>query len=151
MSSLLIVNIGGLITGDLADPHSAATSIYVEDGVIAEIDSRRDDADTVIDANGLLATPGLIDTHVHPTFGDFTPTQNSVGWMQAYLHGGVTSLVSAGELHVPGLPLEAPDAKLFKYLAVLAKRCGDNLTGELPRLYAGALLLAAGLEEAAPR
>ena len=90
MSSLLIVNIDGLITGDLADPHSAATSIYVEDGVIAEIDSRRDDADTVIDANGLLATPGLIDTHVPPTFGDFTPTQNSVGWMQAYLHGGVT-------------------------------------------------------------
>jgi enamidase len=147
MSSLLIVNIGGQITGDLADPHSAATSIYIEDGVIAEIDSRRDDADTIIDANGLLATPGLIDTHVHPTFGDFTPTQNSVGWMQAYLHGGVTSLVSAGELHVPGLPLDPPDAQLFKYLAVLARKCSQNLPWQAPRLYGGTLLLASGLEQ----
>lgn len=147
MSSLLIVNLGGLITGDLANPLRTATSIYIEDGVIAEIDSRRSDADTIIDANGLLATPGLIDTHVHPTFGDFTPTQNSVGWMQAYLHGGVTSLVSAGELHVPGLPLDPPDAQLFKYLAVLARKCSQNLPWPAPRLFGGTLLLAPGLEE----
>jgi enamidase len=147
VTSLLIVNTGGIVTGDIDSPRRDVSSIYVEDGLIAELDSRRSDADTIVDARGLLVTPGLIDTHVHPTFGDFTPTQNSIGWMRAYLHGGVTSLVSAGELHVPGLPLEAPDAKLFKYLAVLAKRCGDNLTGELPRLYAGALLLAPGLEE----
>ncbi len=54
MSSLLIVHLGGLITGDLTNPHRTATSIYIEDGVIAEIDSRRSDADTIIDANGLL-------------------------------------------------------------------------------------------------
>jgi enamidase len=147
LPSILIHNLGGMVTGDWRQPLSKAESIYIEDGVIREIGSRRDDADTIIDAYGLLATPGLIDTHVHPTFGDFTPTQNSVGWMRSYMHGGVTSLVSAGELHVPGLPLDPPDAKLFKYLAVLARRCSQNLGPDGPRLFGGALLLAPGLEE----
>lgn len=148
MSSLLIVNLGAVVTGDWRHPLLQASSIYIEDGYIAELPSSRSDADTIIDARGLIAAPGLIDTHVHPTFGDFTPTQNSVGWQHAYLHGGVTSLVSAGELHVPGLPLEQPEAKLFKYLAVLAKRCADNLEQQGPRLYAGTLLLTPGLSEA---
>ena len=136
------------MTGDWKRPLGGAASIYIEDGFILEIDSPRTDADTIINARGLMATPGLVDTHVHPTFGDFTPTVNSVGWMAAYLHGGVTSLVSAGELHVPGLPLDPPDARLFKYLAVLAKRCADNLPQKAPRLFAGTLLLAPGLTEA---
>ena len=147
MPSLLIHNLGGMVTGDWRQPLRQAESIYVEDGIVREIDSSRDDADTVINANGLLATPGLIDTHVHPTFGDFTPTQNSVGWMQSYMHGGVTSLVSAGELHVPGLPLDPPDPQLFKYLAVLAKRCSVNFPLHGPRLYGGTLMLAPGLRE----
>ena len=148
MSSLLIVNLSAVVTGDWRRPLLPASSIYIEDGCIAELPSSRSDADTIIDARGLIAAPGLIDTHVHPTFGDFTPTQNSVGWQHAYLHGGVTSLVSAGELHVPGLPLQQPEAKLFKYLAVLAKRCADNLGQKGPRLYAGTLLLTPGLSEA---
>ena len=90
MTSLLIVNTGGIVTGDLDTPRRSVTSTYVEDGLVAELDSRRSNADTIVDARGLLVTPGLIDTHVHPTFGDFTPTQNSIGWMRAYLHGGVT-------------------------------------------------------------
>ena len=148
MRSMLIKNLGAVVTGDRTDPLRQATSIYIEDGIIRNIDSQHSDADTVINANGLLASPGLIDTHVHPTFGDYTPTQNSIGWMSSYLHGGVTSLVSAGELHLPGLPLDPPDAQLFKYLAVLAKRCSANLPQKAPRLYGGALLLAPGLKEA---
>ncbi len=147
VSSLLLTNLGAVVTGEWEHPLRRATTIYIEDGRFCEIDSPRTDADTIIDARGLTAAPGLIDTHVHPTFGDFTPTQNSVGWMTAYLHGGVTSLVSAGELHVPGLPLDPPDARLFKYLAVLAKRCADNLGQKAPRLFAGTLLLAPGLSE----
>ena len=81
MTSLLITNLSGLITGDWKHPWRDAASIYVEEGLIREIDSPRTDADTIINARGLLAVPGLIDTHVHPTFGDFTPTQNTVGWM----------------------------------------------------------------------
>ena len=148
MPSLLIVGLGAVVTGDWERPLRQARSIYIEEGVFREFDPSHADADTVIDARGLIAVPGLIDTHVHPTFGDFTPTQNSVGWTTSYLHGGVTSLVSAGELHVPGLPLDPPDARLFKYLAILAKRCADNLEQVAPRLYAGTLLLAPGLAEA---
>ena len=148
MSSLLIVNLSAVVSGDWRHPLHQVSSLYIEDGRVAEIPSSRVDADTIIDARGLIAAPGLIDTHVHPTFGDFTPTQQSVGWQQAYLHGGVTSLVSAGELHVPGLPLEAPDPRIFKYLAVLAKRCADNLGQRGPRLHAGTLLLTPGLLEA---
>ena len=148
MSSLLLTNLGAVVTGDWERPLRQAQSIYIEDGVFREFDPSRDDADTIIDARGLIAVPGLIDTHVHPTFGDFTPVQNSVGWTTAYLHGGVTSMVSAGELHVPGLPLDPPDARLFKYLAILAKRCADNLEQKAPQLYAGTLLLAPGLAEA---
>ena len=150
MSSILIVNLSAVVTGDWRHPLRDVSSLYIEGSRIAEIPTSRSDADTVIDARGLIAAPGLIDTHVHPTFGDFTPTQNSVGWQQAYLHGGVTSLVSAGELHVPGLPLEAPDPRTMKYLAVLAKRCADHLHRACrgPRLYAGTLLLTRGLTEA---
>lgn len=148
MSSLLIVNLSAVVTGDWHQPLRRASSLYIEDGHIAELPSSRSSADTIIDARGLIAAPGLIDTHVHPTFGDFTPTQQSVGWQQAYLHGGVTSLVSAGELHVPGLPLDDPDPRIFKYLSVLAKRCADNLPQRAPRLYAGTLLLTPGLTEA---
>src|SRR5712691_1429602 len=123
MSSLLIHDIGTIVSGDLSRPVIEADSVYVENGVIREVGSNRAAADTVIDARGLTLTPGLVDGHSHPGFGDFSPTQNSVGWMQAYLHGGVTTIVSAGELHLPGLPLDQPDPKLFRYLAVLSRRC----------------------------
>lgn len=146
MSTLLIKNIGNLVTGDLHHPLSKASSLFIENGLIKKIGSQRTDADTIIDAAKLTVCPGLIDTHVHPTFGDFTPTQNSLGWMEAYMHGGVTTLVSAGELHVPGLPLHTPDPKLFRYLAVLAKRCSEN-GGQQPRLFAGTLMLVPGLQE----
>ncbi|HWP29654.1 MAG TPA: Enamidase, partial [Chloroflexota bacterium] len=96
MGSLLIKNLARVATGDLAAPLVEAHAIYCEDGVIREVGTARTEADVVLDANGLLAAPGLIDAHSHPGFGDFTFTQQSVGWMRAYLHGGVTTLVSAG-------------------------------------------------------
>ena len=148
MSTLLIKNIGALVSGDLQHPLTDATTIYIEGGVFREIGTNRTEADVIIDAMGLVASPGLIDSHSHPSFGDFTFTQNSVGWMYAYLHGGVTSLVSAGEVHIPGLPLDPPDTRIFKYLAVLTKRCSDNLPQVAPRVFAGTLLLAPGLTEA---
>ena len=55
--------------------------------------------------------PGLVDGHVHPVFGEWTPTQDAIGWIGNYLHGGTTSMVSAGELHVPGLDYDESDAR----------------------------------------
>jgi enamidase len=147
LASTLIYNIGSVVSGDLAQPLLEADTIYIEDGVIREVGSDRTDADTVIDAQGLTLTPGLVDGHSHPGFGDFTPTQNSVGWMNAYLHGGVTTIISAGELHLPGLPLDRPDPKLFRYLAVLSRRCTATYRPGGLKIVAGTMLLTPGMTE----
>ena len=147
MPSVLISNLGALVTGDLNDPLRNADSIYVEGGLIREIGrgiKRR--SDVSIDARGITAIPGLIDSHSHPTFGEFTPAQNSLSWITHYMHGGVTALISAGELHVPGLPLP-PDARTALALALVTKRCYDNLRPSGVKVFAGTLLLVPGLTE----
>ena len=48
--------------------------------------------------------PGLIDSHAHPVVGDFTPRQRTIDFIESSLHGGVTTMISAGEPHVPGRP-----------------------------------------------
>ena len=147
MSSTLIKNIGTLVTGMLEDPLRDADSILVADGVIREVgNGLGGGADRTIDANGTTVIPGLIDSHSHPTFGNFTPAQNSIGWITHYMHGGVTSIISAGELHVPGLPLP-PDPLCAVSLAIVAKRCWDNLRPTGVRVHGGTLLLVPGLEE----
>jgi enamidase len=146
--SLLIRNIGAIVSGDLAQPLAEADSIYVEEGRIREVGTSRTDADMVVDARGLTLTPGLVDGHSHPTFGDYSPTQDSVGWMRTYLHGGVTTIVSAGELHLPGLPLDQVDPKTFRYLAVLHRRCTKNFRGSGLKIVGGTMLLVPGLAEA---
>src|ERR671925_1031192 len=147
MSSLLIKNIGTLVTGDLKSPLRAADSIFIDNGVINEIGkgiSRK--ADRVIDAAGITAIPGLIDSHSHPSIGEYTPAQNSLSWITNYMHGGVTALISAGELHLPGLPLP-PDARTALSVAVVTKRCYDNLRPSGVKVHAGTLLLVPGLNE----
>ena len=111
MSAILIKNIGTLVTGKLESPLRQADSIFVRDGIIQAIgNGLSHKADQTIDANGITAIPGLIDSHSHPSIGEYTPAQNSLGWITNYMHGGVTALISAGELHLPGLPLP-PDAR----------------------------------------
>ncbi len=147
MASLLIQNIGALITGDIDKPLASADSIYIEDGVIRAVGknlARR--ADRVIDAQGITAIPGLIDSHSHPSIGEYTPAQNSLSWITNYMHGGVTALISAGELHMPGLPLP-PDARTALSLALVTKRCYDNLRPSGVKVFAGTLLLVPGLAE----
>ena len=147
MSSVLIKNIGALVTGDLKSPLRRADSIYVEDGIVRVIGNGLNHrADVVIDARGITAIPGLIDSHSHPTFGDFTPAQNALSWITHYMHGGVTALISAGELHLPGLPLP-PDPRTALSLALVTKRCYDNLRPSGVKVFAGTLLLVPGLKE----
>jgi len=148
MKSVLIRNIGTLVTGDIKDPLSKEDSLYIENGRFAEVGTAKSSADIVINANGLLVAPGLIDGHVHPTIGDFTPAQNSTSWVTHYLHGGVTRMVSAGELHYPGLPFDKQDPKLFKGLAHLTKNCYDRERPSGVKVEAGTLLLTPGLTEA---
>jgi len=148
MGSVLIANIGCLISGELDDPVLRADTLYIEDGLIKEIGGGRADADLVIDARANLVAPGLIDGHVHLSLGDWTPVQNCTNWISNYLHGGITRMVSAGELHLPGLPIDRPDPKVFTALARLARACYDNYRPGGVKVEAGTLLLVPGLTEA---
>src|SRR5919108_3678964 len=147
MPSVLIKNIGTLVTGDLKNPLRNADAMFIDNGFIKEIGngiSRK--ADRIIDADGITAIPGLIDSHSHPSIGEYTPAQNSLTWITNYMHGGVTALISAGELHLPGLPLP-PDARTALSVAFVTKRCYDNLRPSGVKVHAGTLLLVPGLTE----
>ncbi len=147
MSSILIKNIGTLVTGDFNRPLRSDDSIFIDGGVVKKIGRNLDSqADQVIDAAGITAIPGLIDSHSHPSIGEYTPAQNSLSWITNYMHGGVTALISAGELHLPGLPLP-PDARTALSVAIVTKRCYDNLRPSGVKVHAGTLLLVPGLSE----
>jgi enamidase len=143
--STLIADIGEIVTGRIESPTAAADSIYIEDGEIVEIGATTTTADTVIDANGLTVTPGLIDSHVHPVLGGFTPRQNALDWPESYLHCGVTSMVSAGEPHVPGRPRDVAGSKA---LAVLTQKSFDNHRPGGAKIHAGTLILNDDMTEA---
>lgn len=138
MEDTLIRNIGRIVTGDLTAPTLNAESMYIRNGLIEEIDTTTTTADTVVDANGTTVIPGLIDGHVHPVAGEYTPRQDTIGWCESYLHGGVTSMISAGEIHHPGRP---DDASGTKSLAVLNRKAYENLNPGGVKLHAGTLLL----------
>jgi enamidase len=147
MASILIKNIGALVTGKLESPLRPADSIFIKDGLVQAIGMGLNQAaDQTIDANGITAIPGLIDSHSHPSIGEYTPAQNSLGWITNYMHGGVTALISAGELHLPGLPLP-PDARTALSVAIVTKKCYDNLRPSGVKVHAGTLLLVPGLTE----
>ena len=144
----VIRNIGLLLTGDLSAPLSDADTVVSIDGRIAAIGKAKDvdtsQAATVIDAKGTALMPGLIDSHVHPVFGDWTPRQSQLGWIDSFLHGGVTSMVSAGEVHLPGRPR---DIVGLKALAITAQRAFSNFRPGGVKLHAGAPVLEKGMVE----
>lgn len=129
----LIRNIGLLLTGDLEKPVADHDCVLIEDGVIVGFEP--EDADRTIDAAGCAVAPGLIDGHCHPVFGDWTPRQNQTGWIEMNVNGGVTSFISAGEVHLPGRP---KDAEGVKALAMVAQRCFANFRAAGAKVIAGA-------------
>ena len=141
----LITGLGEVVSGDIADPRLDADSILIEDGRFAAIGRGLDaDADVVIDANGATAFPGLIDSHVHPVFGDWTPRQRTVDFIESGLHGGVTTMISAGEVHLPG---RQKDIVGLKALAIVAQRAFTNVRPAGVKVRAGAPILEQGLQE----
>ena len=141
-----IVNIGAIVTGDWRAPLGAGDTIVMADGRIASVGTAAAGAveacDVVIDAGGATAIPGLIDSHVHITFGDYTPRQRTVGYLESYVHGGVTTAISASEVHVPGRP---GDAEGVKALALAAQRCFATFRPGGMRVHAGSIILEPGL------
>jgi enamidase len=141
----LITNIGQIVSGDIARPLLDGDAILVEDGRIRALGRGLDaDADTVIDARGSTAIPGLIDSHCHPVFGDFTPRQRTVDFIDSGLNGGVTTAISAGEVHLPGRP---KDIVGLKALAIVAAKAYANLRPSGVKVHGGAPILELGLVE----
>src|ERR1700730_12127212 len=143
-----IVNLGQIVSGDWHVPFAAGDTVLIEGERIATVGSASSDAvegaDVVIDAGGMTAIPGLIDSHVHITFGDYTPRQRTVGYLESYLHGGVTTSISASEVHVPGRPR---DVEGVKALALAAQRCFADYRPGGMRVIAGSVILEPGLEK----
>lgn len=148
MPGTLIKNIGTLVSGDMDNPILEADTLFVSDGKIQRIGKLSElsclEAETVIDAGGGTCTPGLIDSHCHPVLGDFTPRQNQVGFIESEVHGGVTTLISAGEVHLPGRPKDPAGAKA---LAILAAKSFANFRPGGAKVLGGAVILEKGLTE----
>jgi enamidase len=145
---LVIRNVGLMLSGDLAQPILDADTIVAIDGTIADIGKESElniaDADRVVNANGTCVAPGLIDSHVHPVVGDWTPRQNQTGWIDSYLNGGITTMISAGEVHLPGRP---KDIVGLKAMAVTAQRAFSNFRPGGVKVHAGAPIIEKGMEE----
>src|ERR1043166_2386211 len=143
---IAIVNIGSIVSGDLHRPFVSGDTIIADDDRIMVVGTASakavEDCDLVIDADGTTAVPGLIDSHVHVTFGDFTPRQQTVGYLESYVHGGVTTAISASEVHVPGRPRDADGVKA---LAVAAHKCFETWRPGGMKVHAGSVILEPGL------
>ena len=146
MTTTLFRNIGTLLSGDITSPVMAAGSVVVKDGRISALGANGP-ADIDIDARGATVAPGLWDSHVHPYFGEYSPRQEAFGTILRMVRSGVTSAISAGSGHQPGMylpsnklpnvqakthvaargrPERARDAAGTKALAIVATKAWQN-------------------------
>jgi enamidase len=149
--SLAIIGAGTILSGDWRAPVIAdADTIVVREGKITSVGMQNDlqsevDASRyVLDAVGTTVAPGLIDSHCHVVLGDYTPRQKTVDFLDSYVHGGITSVVSPGEIHAPGRPITASGVKA---LAIAAKECFENFHPNGMTVHAGAVVLEPTLQE----
>ena len=149
---VVIRRVGLMLTGDIDRPILEADTIVVDDGVITAVGREKDcdiaNAKRVIDCKGTAVAPGLIDSHTHPVFGDWTPRQSQLGWIESCMHGGVTTMISAGEVHLPGRP---KDIVGVKALAITAQRAFEGMraagVGGGVKVLAGAPVIETGMVE----
>lgn len=145
---LVIRNIGLMLSGKMEQPILEGDCVIAVDGRISAIGYARDldcEGTTVeVDANGVTLAPGLIDSHVHPVIGDYTPRQQQLHWIDSTLHGGVTTMISAGEVHMPGRP---KDVVGLKAMAIASQRWYENFRPSGMKVMAGAPVIEHGMVE----
>ena len=148
VQKLVIKNIGQILSGKLEEPLIDGDCVIAIDGRItaigryAELDT--DQATQIVDAHGVTLAPGLIDSHVHPVIGDYTPRQQQLNWIDSCLHGGVTTMISAGEVHAPGRP---KDIVGLKAMAIASQRWYENFRPSGVKMLAGAPVIEEGMVE----
>ncbi|NNE82108.1 MAG: amidohydrolase family protein [Silicimonas sp.] len=147
-SITVIKNIGLLLTGRIEAPMADGDCVVCTDGKITAIGYEKDldteGASVTVDAKGVTLAPGLIDSHVHPVVGDYTPRQQQLHWIDSTLNGGVTTMISAGEVHMPGRP---KDVVGLKAMAIAAQRWYENFRPSGMKVLAGAPVIEHGMEE----
>lgn len=145
---LVIRNIGLMLSGKMEHPIYDGDCLIAINGKISEYgyekDMDTDEATTTVNANGTTLAPGLIDSHIHPVVGDYTPRQQQLHWIDSTLHGGVTTLISAGEVHMPGRPR---DIVGLKAMAIASQRWYENFRPSGVKVMAGAPVIEEGMVE----
>jgi len=145
VSSIAVTGAGTILSGDHRQPVIAdADTVIAVDGTItavgrrAELAAQVEASEVVVDAQGATIAPGLIDSHCHVVLGDYTPRQKTVDFLASYVHGGITSVVSPGEIHAPGRP---HDATGVKALAIAARSCFAGFSPGGMTVHAGSVVL----------
>ena len=100
---------------DPSRDYDKISDIMIEDGKIADFGSF-DTADRVIDAQGLIAAPGLVDMHVHLRDPGQTHKEDILSGCRAAAAGGVTSLLA-----MPNTNPTVDNADTVKYILDKAK------------------------------
>ena len=86
MYKTAIINLGEIVSGNWRKPFKKGDGILMNKGLIKKVGtlSRNDieKSDFVLDANGMTAIPGLIDSQVHIAFGDYTPVKEQLVFLK---------------------------------------------------------------------
>ena len=148
--TLAITNLAKIVTGDIQRPLAEGDTIIVRDAKIDAVGSRKElepeSADVFVDAGGMTAMPGLVDPHIHPMLGDWSPRHSVMGLLEGAMHGGVTSMLSQGIVHMEGRPRDRAGTKA---LAILTTKLYQQYRpGGGLKLLSGAVILERGLTEA---
>ena len=149
MATLVIKNIGTIVSGDINKPILEGSVIVIEDNLIQAIGGEELLANIgdakVVDANGTTVTPGFWDTHVHVSTADgYGVRQKTIGFIDSAKHGGVTTMISAGEAHYPGRPKDPAGTKA---LAIVGHKSFANAKPDGVKVEGGALIMEKGLVE----
>ncbi|WP_085832579.1 dihydroorotase [Clostridium merdae] len=120
--------------------------LLVQDGIIAKIgDNLTEPNASIIEAQGLVAAPGLVDMHVHLRDPGFTQKEDILSGCRAAAAGGVTSLLAMPNTNpVTDTPevakdilsrAEQADARVYVTAAITTGLRSEALT-DLPALKA---------------
>jgi dihydroorotase len=92
MSKSILIRGGRIV--DPAQGLDNVRDVLLSDGVVAAVDSGLEcsQAETVIDARGMIVTPGLIDVHVHFRDPGFTAKETLETGARAAAQGGFTTV-----------------------------------------------------------